>query len=183
MSVSKLIMARKLCNVQKDLMNQEIKDDSLESLIHLCYNACLKEGLMFFFSITEDLMILKLRDITHENYELNIKHAHSRNYSTQMDDFKKKLLFNTFLLTKKSFSASSVEPKKENTVKKEDDVDESKIQMNDAAPPTAIRAAMDVLEKNGEPVTRKSIQKHLQLGKMSQDNKRRCIAYLRTMEE
>lgn len=180
MSQSKLIMARKLCNVQNDLMNQEIKDDSLESLIHLCYNACLKEGLMFFFSITEDLVILKLRDINHENYELNIKHAHSRNYSTQMDDFKKKLLVNTFLLTKKSFSASSAE--EENTVKKEVD-DDKKIQMDDAVPPRAIRAAMDMLEKNGEPVTRKSIQKHLQLGKMSTDNRRRCIAYLRTMEE
>lgn len=176
MSASKLIMAKKLCNVQKELMKQEIEDDSLESLIPLIFNECLKQGIMFFFTISEDLVILKLRDTQHDNYELNIKHAHSQNFSTQMDTFKRNLLFNTFLLTKKSqdFDASSAE---------KEEKDKGKIQMTDAVPPTSIRTVIDMLEGNGEEVTKKSIEKYLQLDKMSQDNRRRCIAYLRTMEK
>ena len=182
MSQSKLIMARKLCNVQKELMNQEIEDDSLESLLPLCFNECLKQGLMFFFSISEDLVILKLRDIYHDNYELNVKHAHNGNLTTQMDTFKRNLLINTFNLTKKGNpidnDASSADTKKDD-VKHED----KPIQESNLVPPTAIRTVIDTLEKNNESVTRKSIQKYLQMDKMSTDNRRRCIAYLKSMEE
>ena len=57
------------------------------------------------------------------------------------------------------------------------------IKQSSAVPPTSIRTVIDMLEKNGEPVTRKSIQEYLQMDKMSTDNRRRCIAYLKSMEE
>ena len=181
MSQSKLIMARKLCNVQMGLMSQEIEDDSLESLLSLCFNECLKQGLMFFFSISEDLVILKLRDISHDNYELNVKHAHNGNLTTQMDTFKRNLLINTFNLTKKGNpidnDASSADTKKDDVKHEDKPIPESNI-----VPPRAIRTAMDVIKERGDKVTKKAIEKELHLDKMSQDNRNQCIAYLRGME-
>ena len=75
MSTSKFIMACKLSNVQQKLMAVTIEDMSLDGLLPLIYKECLKENLTFWFNFMEDACVLNLRDIEHENHELNIRYA------------------------------------------------------------------------------------------------------------
>ena len=77
MSQSKFIMAKKLCKVQKRLMEVKIEEFTLENLLPLIFQECLKENLTFWFNFIEDAAVLNLRDVEHENYELNIRHHYA----------------------------------------------------------------------------------------------------------
>ena len=177
MSKSKTVMAGKLCNVQKRLMEQDIESSHVHVLIPLIFKECLRENLTFWFSFMEDCAVLNLRDIVHENYELNIRyHYPSAPISAErIDAMKSELLMNAFLITKEStkMDVASSAPNKG---------PETKIQESSMVPPTSIRTVMAMLEKNNEPITKKNIEHYLQLDKMSTDNRRRCIAYLKQME-
>lgn len=177
MSSSKFIMAKKLCNVQKRLMAAEITDVSLEVLLPLIFKECLKEKLTFWFNFLEDAVVLNLRDTEHENYELNIRNIYENVplSGKEIDNLKINVLLNAFLITSKphTFDDASSAPRKE--------VKQKAVPMTDAVPPTSVRTVMEMLEKEGKPVNRKTIQEHLQFDKMSTDNRNRCIAYLKTM--
>lgn len=180
MSKSKTVMAGKLCNVQKRLMEQNIESSQVHVLIPLIFKECLKENMTFWFSFLEDCAILNLRDINHENYELNIRyHYPSAPISAErIDALKSELLMNVFLITKEATKIENIAASKK-PIQKEDG---TKIQESNMVPPTSIRTVMSMLEKNNEPITKKNIERYLQMDKMSTDNRRRCIAYLRQME-
>lgn len=175
MSQSKFCMARKLQKVQVSLMEEEISSTQLTVLLPLIFKKCIEEKMTFWFNFLEDACVLNLRDVEHENTELNIRYAYSDVPfdEKKMTSYKEKILINAFLVTESQVEINSV-----SSVKEETPIKESKL-----VPPTSIRTVMEMLEKNNEPVTRKSIQKYLQMDKMSTDNRRRCIAYLKSMEE
>lgn len=178
---NKVSMYQRLCRVQGNLMGMDIPSVKLEDLLPLIFKECLKENLMFYFNFIENACVLNLRDITCENLELNIRlYYPNEEKDISIIGLKEQILLNAFLLTKKSttINASSA---KESSKKEEEEV--PPIKESNLVPPTAIRAVIEILEKAGEPVTRKNIEKNLQLNKMSIDNRRRCIAYLRSMEE
>ena len=182
MSQSKFVMAKRLQQVQLDLMQDEISETSYDVLLPLIFKKCYKNNLTFWFNFLEDSAVLNLRDVEHENYELNIRHYYANAPLSQenIDAIKLNLLVNAFLITNKKVEIDL--PKK--VVEENVEVKHEKpIKQSNAVPPTSIRTVIDMLEKNGEPVTKKSIQQYLQLDKMSTDNRRRCIAYLRSMEE
>ena len=179
MSNSKFIMAQKLQNVQVSLMAEEITEFGLSDLLQLIYQKCYEENLTFWFNFLEDSCVLNLRDVEHENTELNIRYAYP-SIPLDMEHinyFKEMILRNAFLLTSNSVTISMPNDK---AVAEEEP---EKITMTDDVPPASIRAVMDMLEKNGEPINKKSIQQYLQLGRMSTENRRKCIAYLKNMEE
>lgn len=191
MSHSKFVMSKRLQKVQLDLMQEEISETSYDVLLPLIFKKCYENNLTFWFNFLEDAAVLNLRDVEHENYELNIRHYYANAPLSQenIDAIKLNLLVNAFLVINRKVvidlpvknevpqnQMDKTQPKKE--VKHE-----KPIKQSNAVPPTSIRTVIDMLEKNGEPVTRKSIQKYLQLDKMSTDNRRRCIAYLKSMEE
>lgn len=179
MSTSKKVMAMKLANVQKRLMERDIESSTVEYLIPLIFKECLKENLTFWFSFLEDCAILNLRDIVHENYELNIRYHYvcAPLTAERIDSVKSELLMNVFLITKKAASVTDAEPepKKTNTMAFYE------IQESNLVPPSAIRVAIELCEKNNEPVTRKNVEKKLELGQMTQEKRRQCIAYLKSM--
>ena len=181
MSQSKFIMAKKLQKVQLDLMQMEISKISYDVLLPLIFKKCYENNLTFWFNFLEDAAVLNLRDVEHENYELNIRHHYANAPLSQenIDAIKLNLLVNAFLVT----TAKEVidMPMKENPELNK--AQEKPIKESNLVPPTSIRTVIDMLEKNGEPVTRQSIQQYLQMDKMSSDNRRRCIAYLKSMEE
>lgn len=183
--MSKLIIYKKLCNVQQALMGEEILSVELEYLLPLIFNACLKEQLMFYFNFIENACVLNLRDIDVENLELNVRlYYPNEPEDISVKKLKEQVLINTFLLTKAENRADDdVDSSSNISTEDAQETAEKPIQESTLVPPTAIRTAMDILEKSGEPLTRKNIENHLQLGKMSQENRRRCIAYLKTMEE
>lgn len=179
---NKVSMYQRLSRVQCSLMGMDIPSVKLEDLLPLIFKECLRENLMFYFNFIENACVLNLRDIKDENLELNIRLYYPNNAKDiSCIGLKEQILLNAFLLTTKGtpINASSDITTKESS-KKEDvpPIKESKL-----VPPTSIRAVIDILEKAGEPVTRKNIEQNLQLNKMSIDNRRRCIAYLRSMEE
>jgi len=182
MSNSKFIMAKKLCKVQQSLMGKTFEWKSLQKMLPIIFKECLNENMTFWFNFLEDAAVLNLRDIEHENYELNIRYAYSTipTLAEHIEDVKINLLHNAFLISPGEIIFKINPPTIE--VGKKDD-DQQPIKMTNAVPPTSIRTVIDMLEKNGEPVTKKSIEKYLQLDKMSSDNRRRCIAYLRAMED
>ena len=123
---------------------------------------------------------MNLRSVNEKHDELNIRQYYET--TPEIETLKLNLLINTFLIIPKSVktesdneASSAKKITKENT--------EHKITMGNTVPPTAIRTVIEVLEKNNEPVNSKTIEKHLQLSKMSQDNRRRCIAYLRDLKK
>lgn len=183
MSQSKFIMAKKLQKVQLDLMQSEISKISYDVLLPLIFKKCYANKLTFWFNFVEDAAVLNLRDVEHENYELNIRHHYDNAPLSQdnIDAIKLNLLVNAFHVTTTKEvidlpmkNSEKSEPKK---------VHEKPIKESNLVPPTSIRTVIDMLEKQGESVTKKTIEKYLQMDKMSTDNRRRCIAYLRSMEE
>lgn len=180
---NKVSMYQRLSRVQCILMGMDIPSVELEDLLPLIFKECLRENLMFYFNFIENACVLNLRDIKDENLELNIRLYYPNDAKDiSCIGLKEQILLNAFLLTKKGTmidNASSDITTKESS-KKEDvpPIKESKL-----VPPTAIRTVISVLEENNEPITRKSIQKYLQMDKMSTDNRRRCIAYLKSMKE
>lgn len=175
--MAKTVMYKKLCNVQQKLMAEEIPSVELKDLLPVIFKKCLEENMMFYFNFIENACVLNLRDITQDNMELNIR-LYYPNENIDCKLLKEQVLINAFLLTKKASIINNASSAKKKDVKHDKPIKES-----NAVPPTAIRTVIDMLEKNNEPVTRQSIQKYLQFDKMSTDNRRRCIAYLKTMEE
>lgn len=156
MSNSKFIMAKKLQRVQVALMEEKISSTQLQVLLPLIFKKCLKENMTFWFNFLED--------------------------ACDMENYKLQVLLNAFLITpgenpiENASSATMDETHQEETVDKP-------IQESNLVPPSAVRAAIELCEKNNEPVTRKNVENKLNLGQMSQDKRRQCIAYLRSMED
>lgn len=170
MSESKLVMARKLSNVQQSLMSMEFEDTNLQTLLPLIFKECVKENLTFWFSFIENTAILNLRDVQHDNYELNIRQYYD---GGKIEDFKKQLLLNTFLIIPKSV------PGFQNQTPAEDMTDDrEKILSSDKPIPGHIRKAIKTIESKGIPITKESIQNHLPLGKMSTSARMECNKYL-----
>lgn len=172
MSNSKFVMAQKLQRVQLALMNTEISETSLDVLLPLIFQECCKEKLTFWFNFLEDCIVLNLRDVEHENYELNIRCAYQ---STPLDArkedyYKEAVLINAFLITKKSTKINS-------------DKNERGIISSDEVMPQAIRIAIDKLKAKGVPVTPEAILNHLPTGEMSNDHRIKCNKYLKKMKE
>lgn len=171
------LLIQRLCNVQKNLMSKTIEDNSLNNLLSLIFQECLKENMTFYFNFLENQAVLNLCDLDKEHNELHFRLAYSDDCKVSDNTLKIFLLENTFLLTPSGHEVSSDNPEEE-TVKPEKPIQESNL-----VPPRAIRAAMEVIEKRGETPTKNLIEKELQLDKMSTDNRRQCIAYLKDMKE
>lgn len=181
--MSKQSMYKKLQCVQSALMEETIEDYSLQSLLPLIFKYCSDNNITFWFNFIEDHAVLNLRDVSQENMELNIRYSFrggpvldvTRAEDT-LEFIKVTVLKNAFLLTDN--------PVKSIEITSSDDVaPEEPIIKSETVPPTSIRTVIDMLQKNGEPVNKRSIQKYLQLDKMSSDNRSKCIAYLKSMEE
>lgn len=179
MSTSKFIMATKLARVQKRLMELTINDDSLDGLIPLIFKECLKEDLTFWFNFLENEVVLNLRDIGHENYELNIRQYHGN--TDDWDSLKKMVLTNTFLITKKPVllnedgNASS-----EKTLHGDEG---NTIISSDQPVPKHVRDAITRIQDKGIPVTPETIRNHLPTGQMSTSEVMKCNKYLKEMKE
>ena len=167
MSVSKFVMAQKLHNVQKSLMSESLKGISVEMLLSKCFQACSEEGLCFWFNFLEDSAVLNLRDVEHENFELNIRLHYSQ---CKNDDVKLLLLCNAFLIVKEAVKVS------------QKDKSEGIINTDIPVPPH-IRETIKVLEDKGVPVTAESIRNHLPLKNMGNNARMKCNNYLKQMEE
>lgn len=176
MSTSKFIMACKLSKVQEKLMGMTIQEDGLESLLPLIFKACREENMMFWFNFMEDAVVLNLRDINHENYELNIRYAYKQVPEKRecLKYYKREVLINAFLITKGSVSL-------ENNVTSSAQNRETHIISNDKPVPKHIRDAIKRIEDKGIPVTPEAIHNHLPLGKMSTSARMECNKYLKQM--
>lgn len=176
MSHSKFIMAKKLHNVQKRLMGNTINEATLDGLLSLIFKEGSKEKLTFWFNFLENEIVLNLRDIEHENYELNIRQHYTETAKT--DDLKKMVLVNTFLITK-----NSVEFESSNEASSQKKSDETHIISGDKPVPPHIREAIEKIQAKGIPVTPETIQNHLPTGKMSTNATIQCNNYLKKMKE
>lgn len=171
MSASKFVMAKKLQRVQLALMDEKISETSLDVLLPIIFEQCYKENLTFWFSFLEDCVVLNLRDVEHENYELNIRYTYptARLGEDQFDHYKECVLINAFLITKKHEEVNS-----------DKEID---IISGDGVVPQPIRVAIESLRKKGVPVTPEGIMNHLPLGEMSNNNRMQCNKYLKKMKE
>lgn len=176
MSQSKFIMAQKLNNIQKSLMSMTIDDMDINTLIPLIFEECQKESITFWFNFIEDSLVLNLRDIEHENYELNIRYyiPEYKNMpeSVGMDKAKQELLINAFLLTPKSLP----------NIASSDNTKEDTLLSSDKPIPPHIREAIKTIEGKGIPVSVEAIHNHLPLGEMSNSARLECNNYLKEME-
>lgn len=180
-AISKVIMVCKLHEVQKNLMGKKFESLTLDHILPIIFRECHEQNMTFWFNFLEDACVLNLRDIRHENYELNIRYAYENAPSNieKINEYKLIVLINTFLITSDPIDIVASSAKKEETNKHED----KPIQESNIVPPSAIRVAMEECEKNNEPITRKNLESKLNLKAMSQDKMRQCIAYLRDMGE
>ena len=176
MSQSKFIMAQKLNKVQKRLMGMTINDVDINTLIPLIFEECQKENITFWFNFIEDSLVLNLRDIEHENYELNIRYyipeyKNMPGYES-IERAKQELLINAFLITPKSLpNIASSDNTKEDTL------------LSSGKPiPPHIREAIKTIEGKGIPVSVEAIHNHLPLGEMSTSARLECNSYLKEME-
>lgn len=173
MSQSKFVMAKKLCHVQQSLMGMEFEDTNLQSILPIIFRECIKEKLTFWFSFIEQTAVLNLRDVEHENYELNIRQYYEG--GAKLETLKRDLLINTFLIVEKGVDAFNDKPVP--------DTDSKPIISNDdKVMPKHIRKAIETIEAKGIPVTREAIQHHLPLGEMSTSARMECNKYLKEME-
>lgn len=175
MSNSKFVMTRKLCNVQIRLMEIEIKDISFNSLLPLIFKECLKENLTFYFNFIENHCVLNLRDVEHENYELNIRVYYTNN--STFEELKLQALINAFLITSGEYEIGlSSEDASSAT-------DETLLISGDKPTPKHISKAIDTLNAKGVPITPESIKNHLPLHDMSVNSRLECNKYLKQMRE
>ena len=176
MSKSKFIMAQKLQRVQVALMEEEISSTQLNVLLPLIFKKCLEEKMTFWFNFLEDACVLNLRDVEHENTELNIRYAYTNVplSEQEVDIFKETLLINAFLITSSSVKLNVASSKTE---------DETLIIDNDEIMPPEIRKAIERIQKKGMPVTPNAIRNHLSLSKMSTGDRITCNRYLKKMKE
>jgi len=174
MSQSKFTMAKKLHNVQVNLMDQTIKTSSFDSLLPLIFKECHKENLTFWFNFIEKTCVLNLRDIEHENHELNIRYTYeSANLldENQLNFIKETVLMNTFLITKESHVIASSAKTGVS----------SDIISGDSPVPVHIRKAIEKIKAKGLDVTPEAIQNHLPTGQMSSNQIMACNKYLKQM--
>lgn len=174
MSQSKFIMSQKLGRIQEALMGKEINGDSLNTLLPVILEECRKEKVMFWFNFMEDACVLNLRDMQHENYELNIRYAYEC-IPTDVDSIdacKYNVLVNAFILLSKKHAINVNESK---------EVD-LKMISGDKPVPLHINKAIKTIEQKGIPVTKDAIQHHLPLGEMSTDARMKCNNWLKNME-
>lgn len=180
MSESKLVMARKLCNVQKSLMGKSFEDLSLQTILPIIFEECLKENLTFWFNFIEDSCVLNLRDTRFDNYELNIRQYIGNIKFSDINDIKAEVLLNAFLIVPHEHNVASSQTE-ENTIT--ETVKEEPIEESNMVPPSAIRVAIEECKQNGEPINKKNLESKLNLKGMNHDKRRQCIAYLRDMGE
>ena len=173
MSKSKLIMAQKLSHVQNELMGEEIQEYSLEFLLPLIFKACSKENLTFWFNFFENECVLNIRDVEHENYELNIRQYYDTD--DNIDLIKVQVFKNAFLLTDKPYKVNASQQKKGN-----EPVD---IISGDKPIPKHIRNAIETIKAKGIPVTADAINNHLPTGQMSTGQIMECNKYLKQLKE
>lgn len=171
MSKSKYCMAKKLYAVQDDLQGEEIQEFTLDSLLPLIMKACSKQKLMFWFNFIDNHCILNLRDIEHENYELNIRLQYES--GPNIENIKIEVLKNAFLLTPQSNDNNASSAKKESL----------EIISGDKPVPPHINAAIEKIKAKGIPVTADAINNHLPLGQMSTSARMECNKYLKQMKE
>lgn len=169
------MLTQKLVNVQKNLMGIHIKSTALDTLIPLIFKECVKEKVMFYFTFVENTAILKLRDLESENKELNIRLYHEN--ITEYETLKKALLINAFLITSKKEDFTQSRSFK-NSEKRQDEIIST-----DTPTPAPIQRAIEKIQKKGVPVDRRTIERHIDLGSMGADVRKKCIHYLKNMDE
>ena len=174
MNTSKFIMAQKLHRVQEKLMGETISDFSLDGLLPLIFKICSEENLCFWFNFLENECVLNLRDIGHENYELNIRQYYET--GAELEGIKEKVLINTFIITHDSVS---LEKDGASSAQNEEELG---LISGDKPVPKHIRKAIDTIQSKGIPVTAEAIHNHLPLGQMSTSARMECNKYLKQME-
>lgn len=176
MSKSKFSMNKKLANIQKRLMGVEFQDLTLESLLPIIFEECCKENIMFWFNFIENACVLNLRDIQHENYELNIRLSIGEMDNNKgLDYYKEEVLKNAFLILQGEVSVSN------RTNDETQTIEENQIVKSDTVPPSPIRIAMAGCKQDGEPVTKKNLEKRLNLKGMTKEKRTQCVRYLKGM--
>ena len=178
MSTSKFMMACKLSNVQQKLMAVPIDDLSLDGLLPLIYKECLQEKLMFWFNFMEDACVLNLRDIEHENHELNIRYAYEKPPINRADleYYKYYVLINAFIITSNPVTLTSADESNRATV-------QQNIISSDKPVPKSINDAIKRIKSKGMPVTADTIRNHLPTSQMSTSETMKCNKYLKEMKE
>ncbi len=184
MSESKWIMEKKLHNVRLKLMGRKIQDFSLDSLTHLILKECDNEGLTFSWSFVEGACVLNIRNIHHDDWEINKRlYYNTPLFETyNVEAIQVKVLKNTFLLIKDARVLKDNEASSENITKKEKTI----IISGDKPTPKHIRDALDMLKAKGVPdeeITPEAIRNHLPTGKMSTSQVMECNKYLKQMME
>lgn len=176
MSESKFVMAQKIYNVQKALMGVSIQDMSLDSLITLIFEKCSEENLTFWFNFIDNHCVLNLRDIKHENYELNIRQY----YETieDIDSIKLQVLVNAFNLTGDELT---LENNEDSSALQEEETPDNKIISGDKVIPKPINEAIKKIKAKGVEVNKKSIRAHVQWNQLSTDQRIKCTNYLENM--
>lgn len=178
MSESKFVMAQKIYNVQKALMGVSIQDMSLDSLITLIFEKCSEENLTFWFNFIDNHCVLNLRDIKHENYELNIRQY----YETieDIDSIKLQVLVNAFNLTADELTLENNE--NSSALQKEETPEGSaSIISGEKIIPKPIRNAIDKIQAKGVEVNKSSIRAHVPWTQLSNDQRIKCTNYLNEM--
>ena len=179
MSESKFVMAKKLYNIQKALMDMSIQDMSLDALITLIFEKCSLENITFWFNFYEHECVLNLRDIQHENYELNIRQY----YETieDIDSIKLQVLVNAFNLTESSVSLEDNE--NSSALQEEENTEQNTTVISgDKITPKPIREAIRKIQAKGVEVNKKSIRAHVPWSQLSTDQRIKCTNYLEDME-
>lgn len=174
MNESKLVMAIKLSHVQQSLMGMEFEDTTLQTILPIIFKKCIKENLTFWFSFIENTAILNLRDVEHDNYELNIRLHYGPGDKTHdfMNELKRQLLINTFLITNESVIGFQ-EPAS--------DIQDENIISSDKPMPKHIRKAIEKITAKGIDVTPETIRNHLPTKEMSTSATIECNKFLKEM--
>ena len=173
MSESKFVMAQKIFNVQKALMGKEIQDFTLDFLIPLIFNECSKENMVFWFNFYEHEVVLNFRDISHENYELNIRQYYES--MEDIDSIKLQVLTNAFNLTVEKVTLGNASSAPQN------DETSANLISGDKVTPQPIRKAIEKIQSKGIDVTKEAIKNHVAWTQLSTDQRIKCTKYLDNM--
>lgn len=186
MSESKFVMAQKLHNVQESLMGKSLNFLKFEELLAVIFEECSKESLTFWFNFHEDNCVLNLRDIEHENYELNIRKSYVGVPLTDeaLIENKIQLLQNAFLLTEESIVGFQAKPIAEPTINSSDEKDsvDDLIFTSDKPIPPHVSNAIEKIKAKGIPVNKESLRNHIPWDKISTEQRIKCTNYLNEME-
>lgn len=178
MSESKFRMAQKLFKVQMALMNEKIQDFNLDSLIPLIFQKCYEENIAFWFNLFQNEIVLNLRDIGHENYELNIRYYYEG--IPDIDSLKIQVLINAFNLTGNKVI---LENNEDSSALHKDETQDVGIISSNHPTPKHITEAIKTIQSKGIPVTPEAIHNHLPWDQMSSNSKIKCNKYLKDMKK